>query len=168
MPHPTVCLRDVPGALAARSAMVTPAILVSACGALVLTTSQRLSRSLERVRAVAAALKPLRAAAAGAPPDADEHGYFTQQPGFSARRTRPLQRALASLYGALGIFVGSIVVIGAIEALALTAAWLLVLLALAGSGMFFYASVLLIWESRVALRDVGVETDYLVQHNPPA
>ncbi|AMJ66539.1 hypothetical protein [Hymenobacter sp. PAMC 26628] len=47
-------------------------------------------------------------------------------------------------------------------------AWLLVLLALAGSGMFFYASVLLIWEWRVMLRDVGSETDYLVQHNPLA
>ena len=88
--------------------MVTPAILVSARGVLVLTTSQRLSRSLERVRAVAAAPKPLRAAAAGAPPDAGEHGYFTQQLGFSARRARLLQRALASLYGALDIFVASI------------------------------------------------------------
>lgn len=169
MPHPIPFLRDVPGALAALSAMVTPAILVSACGALVLTTSQRLSRSLERVRAVAAALRSLRdATAAGAPPDADEHGHLTQQLLFSARRARLLRRALASLYLALGIFVGSIVVIGAIEVLAPTAAWLLVLLALAGSGMFFYASVLLIWELRVALRDVGSETDYLVQHNPLA
>ena len=69
MPHPAIFLRDVPGALTAHSAVVTPPILGSACGALVLTTSQRLSCSLERVRAVAAALKPLRAAA-GAPPDA--------------------------------------------------------------------------------------------------
>ena len=79
-----------------------------------------------------------------------------------------MQRALASLYGALGIFVATIVVIGAIEALALAAAWLLTGLALAGSGMFFFASMLLIWESWVALRDVGLETDYLVQHNPLA
>ncbi len=167
MPVPTTFLRDVPGALTALSAMVTPAILVSACGALVLTTSQRLSRSLERVRAVAAALKNLRETApAGAPPDADEHAYLTQQLLFAARRAKLLQAAMTSLYLAFGIFVGTIVVIGAIEVLALTAAWLLTLLALAGSGMFFYASVLLIWESRVALRDVGAETDYLVQHNP--
>ncbi|MFD1470514.1 DUF2721 domain-containing protein [Hymenobacter caeli] len=165
MPVPITFLRDVPGALAAFSAMVTPAILVSACGALVLTTSQRLSRSLERVRAVAAALRSLRDAAA---PAADEHGYLTQQLLFAARRAKLLQKAMTVLYLALGTFVGTIVVIGAIEALALTAAWLLTGLALAGSGMFFYASVLLIQESRVALRDVGSETDYLVQHNPLA
>ncbi len=32
--------------------------------------------------------------------------------------------------------------------------------------MFFYASLLLILESKVALEDVGKETDCLVQHNP--
>ena len=165
MPVPITFLRDVPGALTALSAMVTPAILVSACGALVLTTSQRLSRSLERVRAVAAALNTLRQAPA---PDADEHGYLAQQLGFSARRARLLQAAMTALYLALGIFVASIVVIGAIEVLALTAAWLLTGLALAGSGMFFYASVLLIRESRVALKDVGSETAYLLRHNPLA
>lgn len=165
MPVPVTFLRDVPGALTALSAMVTPAILVSACGALVLTTSQRLSRSLERVRAVAAALKTLREAPAPTP---DEQGYLAQQLVFSARRARLLQAAMTALYLALGIFVASIVVIGAIEVLALTAAWLLTGLALAGSGMFFYASVLLIRESRVALKDVGSETDYLLQHNPLA
>lgn len=165
MPFPIAHLRDVPGALTALSAMVTPAILVSACGALVLTTSQRLARSLERVRAVAAALKALREAA---PAAAAERAYLTRQLLFSARRARLLQAAMTALSLALGIFVASIVVIGAIEVLALTAAWLLTLLALAGSGMFFYASVLLIKESRVALQDVGAETDYLVQHNPLA
>ena len=62
---------------------------------------------------------------------------------------------MACLYLALGIFV----VVGAIEVLALTAAWLLTGLALAGSGILFYASILLTQKLRVALRDVEVETD---------
>ncbi len=161
-------LRDVPGALTALSAMVTPAILVSACGSMLLTTSQRLSRSLDRVREVAAGLKTLRKNAPAAGPDADEHGYLLQQLLFSARRAKLLQRAMTVLGLTLSTFVATIVVIGAIEVLALTAAWLLTLLAMAGSGMFFYASLLLIRESRVALDDVGKETDYLVQHNPLA
>lgn len=168
MPLPITQLRDVPGALNALSAMVTPAILVSACGALVLTTSQRLSRSLERVRAVAADLRRLRESAPGPKADAEEYAFLAQQLLFSARRAKLLQKAMTSLYLALGIFVATIVVIGAIEVLALTAAWLLTMLALAGSGMFFYASLLLIKESRVALEDVGKETDYLMQHNPLA
>ena len=75
MPLPITQLRDVPGALNALSAMVTPAILVSACGALVLTTSQRLSRSLERVRAVAADLRRLRESAPGPKADAEEYRH---------------------------------------------------------------------------------------------
>lgn len=62
---------------------------------------------------------------------------------------------MACLYLALGIFV----VVGNIEVLALTAAWLLTGLALAGSGILFYASILLTQKLRVALRDVEVETD---------
>ena len=72
---------------------------------------------------------------------------------------------MACLYLALNIFVGGIVVVRAIEVLALTTAWLLTRLALAGRGMLFYASMLLAWKSRVALCGVGVETNYLVQHN---
>ena len=168
MPLLATFLRDVPGALTALSVMVTPAILVSACGSMLLTTSQRLSRSLDRVRQVAADLKTLRKNAPAAGPDAAEHGYLMQQLLFSARRARLLQLAMTVLGLTLGTFVATIVVIGAIEVLALTAAWLLTLLALAGSGMFFYASLLLIRESKVALDDVGEETAYLVQQNPLA
>jgi len=39
------------------SAMFTPAVLVSACTSLILTTSQRLSRSIDRQREVAGLLR---------------------------------------------------------------------------------------------------------------
>jgi hypothetical protein len=35
------------------SAMITPAVLISACGALILSTSVRLGRVVDRVRALA-------------------------------------------------------------------------------------------------------------------
>ena len=34
------------------SAMITPAVLISACGTLILSTSNRLSRSTDRVRSL--------------------------------------------------------------------------------------------------------------------
>ena len=72
-----------------------------------------------------------------------------------------MQRAMACLYLALGIFV----VVGAIEVLALTAAWLLTGLALAGSGMLFYASILLTQESAGGAARRGGGNGHLMQHD---
>ena len=141
------------GTLTILSAMFTPAVLVSACGSLILTTSQRLSRSLDRQREVAGQLRQ--------PADAAEHTHLAAQLFFAARRAQVLQQVMTGLHLALGIFIASIFTIGIFELLDNSASWIIALLSVAGTALLFYASVLLIKESRLAVSDVAEETKYL-------
>ncbi len=151
------------GTLTILSAMFTPAILVSACGSLILTTSQRLSRSLDRQREVAQLLRQNQQQATTSTPDPAEHGHLTQQLLFAIRRARLLQQAMTSLHLTLSIFIASIFTIGVFELLNSSKAWIIAGLSVAGAMLLLYASVLLIRESNLAHDDVAEETAYLTQ-----
>lgn len=145
------------------SAMFTPAILVSACGSLILTTSQRLSRSLDRQREVARLLRQNQQLAATSTPDPAERGHLTQQLLFAIRRARLLQQAMTSLHFTLSIFIGSILAIGIFELTNISRAWIIAALSVLGAITLLYGSVLLIQESGLARSDVAEETAYLTQ-----
>lgn len=143
------------------SAMFTPAVLVSACGSLILTTSQRLSRSIDRQREVAKQLHRHRKHQIA--PDPAEHTHLTMQLSFAARRAHLLQQAMTALHLTLGIFIASIFSIGVFELVNSSAAWIIALLSVLGATLLLYASVLLIRESRLAVSDVAEETAYLTR-----
>ena len=153
------------GTLNILSAMFTPAILVSACGSLILTTSQRLSRSLDRQREVAGLLRQNRQQAASPAqpnPDPAEHAYLLDQLSFAARRARLLQQTMTILHLTLGIFVASIFAIGVFELIDNSATWIIALLSIFGASLLLYASITLIREASLARRDVARETAYLL------
>jgi len=147
------------------SAMFTPAVLVSACGSLILTTSQRLSRSIDRQREVAGLLRrnyQQAAAPAEANPDPAEHTYLSMQLSFAARRAHLLQQVMTTLHLTLGIFIASIFSIGVFELVNSSATWVVAALSVLGASLLLYASILLIRESRLAVADVAEETAYLL------
>ena len=149
------------GTFSILSDMFAPAVLVSACGSLILTTSQRLSRSLDRQRAVAHSLHHhKRRAPAPAP---TEQAHLRLQLSFAARRARLLQQAMTVLHLTLGVFIASILSIGIFELTHSSATWVVSMLSVLGAGMLLYASVLLIRESRLAVADVAEETAYLLE-----
>jgi hypothetical protein len=156
-------MANLSGTLAILSAMFTPAILVSACSSLILTTSQRLSRSLDRQREVAQLLRQNQQQALTATPDPAEHGHLTQQLLFAIRRARLLQQAMTCLHVTLSIFIGSILSIGIFELTNSSRAWIIAVLSVVGAVILLYASVLLIRESSLARADVNEETAYLTQ-----
>jgi len=156
-------MANLSGTLAILSAMFTPAILVSACSSLILTTSQRLSRSLDRQREVAQLLRQNQQQALTATPDPAEHGHLTQQLLFAIRRARLLQQAMSCLHLTLSIFIGSILTIGVFELANFSRAWVIAALSVVGALLLLYASVLLIRESSLARSDVNEETEYLIQ-----
>ena len=163
MPPVIAAVSHVSSTLNILSAMFTPAILVSSCGSLILTTSQRLSRSLDRQREVAQRLRQNQQQATTSTPDPAEHGHLTQQLLFAIRRARILQKAMTSLHLTLSIFIGSILSIGIFELIDSAAAWIIALLSVFGAIMLLYSSVLLIKESSLARSDVAEETAYLTQ-----
>jgi len=156
-------MANLSGTLAILSAMFTPAILVSACSSLILTTSQRLSRSLDRQREVAQLLRQNQQQALTATPDPAEHGHLTQQLLFAIRRARLLQQAMSCLHLTLSIFIGSILTIGVFELADFSRAWVIAALSVVGALLLLYASVLLIRESSLARSDVNEETEYLIR-----
>ena len=155
-------MSSLSGTLTILSAMFTPAVLVSACTSLILTTSQRLSRSLDRQREVAGLLRQNPPLPAGTPPDA-ERTHLRLQLAFAARRARQLQRAMSVLHVTLGVFIASICTIGLFELTNSSATWVIAVLSVLGATLLLVASVLLIQESRLAVSDVAEETAYLTR-----
>ena len=99
------------------TSMITPAVLISACAALILSTSTRLGRVVDRVRALSDRFEEM------AHKDPGEVVFFEErleltftQLDFLTTRARYLQRAMTTFYVALGLFVATSVSIGLVGA----------------------------------------------------
>lgn len=170
--------RDVnnfPDAISVLSAMITPAVLIAACGSLILATSDRLSKAVMRTREIASALIP-RAADQRADGREEERRMLFTQLDFATTRSRLLQRALSRLYAALAFFVGTSVTIGLVAITTrpdfkLIITMIPIALGLVGAGLLLYAAFLLIKESRFALAAVNEEMDFMwkrgKEYGPP-
>ena len=148
-------------ALAVLTAMITPAVLISACGALIFSTSTRLGRVIDRVRALSERFQEL-----AAHPEKDEMFQERQVLIFTqldrqTSRARLIQRAMTAYYTALGVFVATTVTIAIVSAAARNYTWIAVALGLLGTLFMLYASVLLIVESRMALGAIMSEMDFV-------
>ncbi len=103
---------DSDSAIAVLTAMITPAVLISACGSMILSTSSRLGRVVDRVRFLSDRLENM--------PERNEHGEATterqalifQQLDKLTSRARLLQRCMVTFYLSLGMFVATSVAIG--------------------------------------------------------
>ena len=148
-------------AVAVLTAMITPAVLISACGALIFSTSSRLGRVIDRVRVLSERFQELVAH-----PEEDEMFeerrllIFTQLDRQTSR-ARLIQRSMVAFYSALGVFVATSVAIAVISALARNYTWIAVVLGLIGGLFMLYGSMLLIVESRMALSAIMTEMDFV-------
>jgi hypothetical protein len=143
------------------TAMVTPALLISATGSLVLSTSTRLGRVVDRVRQLEERLSVL---------------IYTDDPTsvplYEKRlevivdlldkvtsRSRILQRAMAAFYYGLGMFVLTSVTI-AIAAFFSYYRWVPIPVGVIGILFLLYGSVLMLRETRMATATVNAEMDF--------
>ena len=147
-------------ALDVLSAMITPAVLILACGSLIMTTSSRLIRCVDRVREF---LPQMEAVAAMPESEATEERrtMLFEQLEKATARARLLQRSLSRLYAGLSMFVATSVSIGVIALLDVRWAWIALVLGFIGAGLLFSASIMLIVESRIALAATYGEMDYI-------
>src|SRR6516162_5935041 len=84
-------------ALEVLSAMITPAVLISACGMLVLSTSNRLINVVARVRDLSDRFERLKTFE-GSKWQAEKRLMIISQLELLTNRARLLQRSLTSLY----------------------------------------------------------------------
>lgn len=130
------------------TAMITPAVLISASGTLVLSTSNRLTRVVDRVRTLAKEMKEL---AAAQNQTQDDKERVARQLGTLTARVRLLRTAMTVLYSAIGLFIMTSMAIGILGALESEATWLPNVLALLGTGALLHTSWLLVREARLAV-----------------
>ena len=148
--------------------MITPAVLISASGTMILSTSTRLGRVIDRVRELSDRLRGLGAGDMTIEFLEDERAMLFDQMDKLTSRSRLLQRALTVFYLAVGVFVASSVAIGAVAFFStrglLTGsrgAWAPVVMGLIGALFLFYGSMLLIFEARLALAATHSEMDFI-------
>ena len=145
------------------SAMITPAVLISACGMLVLSTSNRLIQVMARVRELSDRFERLTDPRNESSRKRDEKRLMiVSQLDFLTSRARLLQRTLTSLYSAIGVFVLTTFDIGiTANSQSHRFGHAAVILGLIGTAFLCYSSVLLIVEARRAFASTKSEMDFL-------
>jgi len=157
-------LNDLSDTVDVLSAMITPAVMISAYGSLILTTHQRLGKITDRIRQDAGHFRNFKKNnKEWEGNDKAEYEYLKHQLLFDAKRAKLLQRTMTCLYLTLGIFLTIIVVIGVLEVMQLPIGWVVILLGISGAILFFIVSIILIRESRLGLKDVDREMDFITR-----
>jgi len=143
------------------TAMVTPALLISATGSLVLSTSTRLGRVIDRVRQLEERLGALIYAE-----NKDEVPLYDKRVEVIVdlldkvtSRSRLLQRAMQAFYYGLGMFVLTSVTI-AIAAIFNYYRWVPIPVGIIGIMFLFWGSILMLLETRMATATVNAEMDF--------
>ncbi len=150
----------LPDGLAVLTAMITPAVLLSACASLIIATTSRLNRAVDRTRELSRRFTELQKEQDSGEARRAENRMLFVQLDYSTTRSRLLQRALAGLYYSVGTYVATSVAI-AVAALSERGVVFPITLGITGSGLLLYASLVLVQESRVALIALKVEMDYV-------
>lgn len=143
------------------TAMVTPTLLISATGSLVLSTSTRLGRVVDRVRELEQRLSDLIII--------DDK---TKIPLYEKRldtvvklldkvtsRARILQKAMGMFYYGLGFFILTSVTI-ALAAVLSDYRWIPIPVGIIGIMFLFYGSILMLRETWMATTTVNTEMDF--------
>ena len=143
------------------TAMVTPALLMSATGSLVLSTSTRLGRVVDRVRALEDRLSELIYV-----DNKDDVPLYDKRVEVIVdlldkvtTRSRLLQKAMQWFYYGLGMFVLTSVTI-AIAAFINTYRWVPIPVGVIGITFIFIGTILMIRETRMATATVNAEMDF--------
>jgi hypothetical protein len=127
---------------------------------MILSTSSRLGRVVDRVRTLSDKLEAL--ALQGGEETKERQTVIFAQLDKLTSRARILQRSMVAFYLATGMFVATSVAIGVVAVIPSTPHYNLVpvVVGLLGACFLFYGSILLIFEARLALSTVHAEMDY--------
>lgn len=139
--------------------IVAPAMLTNAASVLTLGTSNRMARAVDRARLLAARLERKEGTSAAT------HELLLRQLSYSERRVRVIVRAMTAFYLAVGSFGGATLVslLGAITFAGQFVAarpfifGAALFIGAAGVGALMAGATLLVFETRLAERDLSKE-----------
>jgi hypothetical protein len=151
-------LPNLDSTLSVLSVMITPAVMILATSSLILTTTNRIVRVVDRVRQMLPEFEQL---AHSEQPDETKRALLFEDLSRATIRARLGQRALAQLYLGLGAFLATSITLGVVTFARINAAWMPLFFGAIGVALLFSASILLIFESRIALASAYAEMDYI-------
>lgn len=153
------------------TALIAPALLISASASFVLSTSTRLANNINRARAVADALRELQTRDGSAKRQTGQ--WLELELNATFRRVHLEQEALALFYAATIAFVACSLVLGMEAIKAFLPYWLPVALGMCGVVCLLVASALLILDVRSMVRlmrrevaRIRSEVDARLDHAP--
>ena len=151
---------DFLGADEILGAMITPALLITAAGTLSMSTTSRLGRVVDRIRELTALAEGLPDGVA-TDDVVEKRSLIADQIRWLTPRLKLLQRAIITLYAAIGLLVGASLTVGLSASTKWALGWVLVGFGLGGSFSLLVAAVMLIRESRLAVRGTLNELAYV-------
>ena len=155
-------MNPLSSAITVLTAMITPAVLISACGSMILSTSSRLGRVVDRVRALSEKLEEISRHSEPNELTKERQAAIFNQLDKLTSRARLLQRCMVTFYLSLGAFVATSVAIGVVAVLGSPGYTLApVICGLIGAIFLFYGSMLLIFEAKLALSTIHAEMDFV-------
>ncbi|MBI5086644.1 MAG: DUF2721 domain-containing protein [Acidobacteria bacterium] len=148
-------------ALNVLAAMITPALLLSACGTFILSTSNRLARVVDRMRSLSWQLDEMSHSDHDVALRDERIERHRDEIKLQGRRLALIQRALTLLYLAAVSFVCTSVAIGVASTITLTwVYWVPVAFGIGGACCMLAAAVILLLEARKAVQDLYEETEF--------
>jgi Protein of unknown function (DUF2721) len=142
------------------SAMITPAIFMTANASLIISTSNRVSRVVDRIRALNDQADKLDRGMTDFDFPSERMDHFRDQMRRLERRSDLLRVALTALYLAFSSFVGTSLTLAVDAMLKNTLIALPMLLAVAGVALMLFASINLVREALGALRSNRLEIGF--------
>lgn len=153
--------QNLSSALNVLTSMLTPALLLSAAASLIISTSARLGRVVDRVRKLSDRLEELMDAPADSVLIEERRNIISAHMEKQSRRASLLMRALISFYLAGGAFVLTSLSIGLVSIFSSRWYVLPVVLGVLGAVLLLVGSLRLIAEARLALEGLQEETAFL-------
>jgi hypothetical protein len=143
------------------TAMITPALLISATGSLVLSTSTRLGRVVDRVRELEVRLSDLIITEdkSRIPLYEKRIDTIVNLLDKVTTRARILQRAMSAFYYGLGFFILTSVTI-AVAGIFNIARWFPILVGVVGIFYLLWGGIQMLRETRMATATINAEMDF--------
>ncbi len=160
-PHLQFTVTNLGSALNVLAAMITPALLLSACGTFILSTSNRLARIADRMRSLSRQLDEIMQAGVDVALRQERVDRHRAEIKLQGLRLHLIQRALTLLYVAAVNFVCTSLAIGVASTISLIwVYWMPVVFGLTGACCMLAAAVMLAVEARRAVTDLYQETEF--------
>jgi hypothetical protein len=158
---PDALMKSPSAALTVLASMITPALLLSACGTFILSTSNRLGRVIDRVRNLSVMMEDIMQEDRQVELLDERRKVIFAMIDRQSGRAKLLVRSLVIFYVAAGAFIATSVAIGIISLYDPKFAWVPLALGIAGAILLFIGSMVLIYEARLAVGSLRLETTFL-------